>query len=48
MQKHFVKVCKKYTIKQISIDHKPEVKEEGERIIRYNGRLESYKGKILI
>lgn len=35
----------KYTIKQISIDHKPEVKEEAERIIRSNGRIESYKGK---
>jgi len=33
---------------QITTDHKPDLKEEYERILSFNGRVEPYRGKAMI
>lgn len=35
---------RKYQVKQLSQDHKPNVPGESDRILKSNGRIEAYKG----
>lgn len=33
------------TVEQLSRDHKPDLEEESQRILKKNGKIEAFKGK---